>query len=185
MSNETVVREAFQKQALLLRSEFEHIEEIRTTTKPFYDQFNKRAEIHFTTPYGVCRVWWEAGCWVVTAPDGKFVYAMPKMLRKTLQDMTERLKEEAIMEVMQYQIERLRSEYGDLEEFVSWARPLYDYDLERAELRFDTPVGICRVWWEGVRWVIKIPGGGVKYASPGSLRENLSLVRKYLRQGIT
>lgn len=184
MANEAAIKEAIQAQALRLRNEFANLEEIRNSAKPHYDQFSRQAEIHFTTPYGVCRVWWEADHWVVKSPDGKFAYARAKELRKMLIEETQRMKDEAIMGIMELQTERLRSEYGDLEEFLSWARPIYDYEEERAELRFDTPVGTCRVWWENTRWVIKLPDGGLTYSPQGSLRENLSLTRKYLRQGI-
>jgi hypothetical protein len=184
MSDDAAVREALQQQALLLREEFPNLEELRSVAKPAYDKQKRRPEMRFDSPMGTCRVWWEGSYWVILSPDEKMVYAPRKKLRDTLGSEVNRLKEETILAKMELQIIRLRDEYGDLEEFLSWARPLYDYEEERPELRFDTPVGICRVWWEEIRWVIRLPDGTIRYSQRGSLREDLRTTRQFLRKGI-
>jgi hypothetical protein len=185
MSDDAAKRNALQQQAQRLKQEFANLEEIRNVARPSYDPFTQQAHILFDSPLGECRVWWENDHWSLRAPDNKLVYAPPRKLRETLALEMKRLKEEAIRNVMELQINRLRDEYGDLEEFMSWARPLYDHELERAELRFDSPVGVCRVWWDETnRWIVRLPDGTINYAQRGDLREKLSTVRKFLRKGI-
>jgi hypothetical protein len=184
MSDDAAIREALQQQALLLREEFPNLEELRSLAKPFFDKKRRRPEMIFDSPIGECRVWWEGTYWVILPPDKKMVYAPRKKLRETLAIEVKRLKEEAILAKMEDQIVRLRSEYGDLEEVLSWARPLYDYDHDRPELRFDTPVGICRVWWDAPRWCIRLPDGTISYVQREALREKLTVTRQFLRKGI-
>lgn len=185
MSNEQVARAAIQQQALRLKDEFADLEKMRSLIKPSYDQFSGRASMHLSTPAGVFVLWWVEGeqLWYVQLPNGDIKYALPRQLQESLQRFVQQLREEAVLDAMTDQARRLRDEYGDLDEIIDWAKPIYDYDDQRAELRFDTPVGVCRVWWGNNQWVIRIPDGAITHAPRGELRGFLSQVRQYLRKG--
>lgn len=184
MSSEAEIKQAMQQQALLLREEYSNLEELRDLVKPFYNQWQKRPELHVESKMGQCQVWWAGKYWTIVKPDGKSLYTPKHTLREILNQTLQQLKEDSIAEVMQTQVSRLRDEYGDLEEVLSWARPLYNHEDERPELRFDSPVGICSVWWETIRWAIRIPDGSITYCQPGKLRESLTHTRQFLRKGI-
>lgn len=184
MSDDAAMKEAMQKQALRLKEEFPNLEEIRSVVKPSYDRRTKRAFLQFETPYGTCLVGWDGQRWNVRLPNQEVEYVLPGTLRAALQKIVEKLRDEAILTVMEQQAAYLRGEFYDLEELFGWARPLYNYEEQRAEVRFDTSSGLCRFWREGQRWKIHMPDGTEMFVQPGELNERLSFVRKHLRRGI-
>ncbi|NJN66969.1 MAG: hypothetical protein HC884_09800 [Chloroflexaceae bacterium] len=183
MSESDAIRAAMQQQALRLREEFENLEEIRSWVNPAYNQAMQRAEIQFNSPLGVGRFWWGNNQWTIRLPDETDIHAFRGKLRSVLQQVWQDLRERKISQDMQEQALRLRDEYGDLEAVLGWSRPVYNHEAQQPEVRFDSPGGICRFWWEPNRWAIRLPDGGMSYAEPGNLRESLRLVRQLLRKG--
>lgn len=184
MSTEEAMREAMQQQALRLRKEFGDLEALRSWVKPVYNARAKRAEVHFDSPFGVCRFWWEGSFWKICQPEVEAVYAQAGSLQQAMRRVWGEIEERLIAREMQTQAARLRDEFGVMEEVVSWASPIYDREAKRPELRFDSPVGMCQVWWETTHWKVRLPDGSITPVQPGNLREKLANVRKFLRKGV-
>jgi hypothetical protein len=183
MSEEAFIREAMQRQATLLQREFPNLEELRSVIHPTFNKKQKRPEVWFKTPQGPLCVWWDGTQWNARFSDGLEVQIAAKRLLASLKEL-ERLREDTIAHRMEVQASRLRSEFGDLEELLGWARPVYNYEDQQPEVRFDTPIGICRFWWEKNRWIIRLPEGSNQYAPLGDLRAKVTQARQFLRKGI-
>jgi len=184
MSTDEAMRKAMQEQALRLQKEFDNLEALRSWVKPVYDARAKRAEVHFDSPFGVCRFWWDGSFWIIDQPEVDSIYAKAGGLQKAMRQVWGEIEERLISREMQTQAARLRDEFGAMEEIVSWATPIYDREAKRPELRFDSPVGVCRTWWEKTLWKVRLPDGSETPVQPGKLREKLINVRKFLRKGV-
>lgn len=188
MSDAQAKQAAIQQQALRLKDEFANLEQMRSILKPLYDEFSQRAAMQFATPVGNYVIRWDDGekLWNIHTPDGEAKFSAHKQLQSTLQQLVQQKREDLIRDEMLAQSLRLRDEYGDIEEVISWARPVYDQEEKRPELRFDTPLGICRVWWDDSyhRWNVRLPDGTITYAQRGELRGFLSHTRQFLRKGL-
>lgn len=178
-------KQAIHQQALRLRQEFPNLEEIRSWVTPRYDPTTGHAEIVFQGPEGSGHFRWseEGQVWNIVAPDGHVRYASAGQLRETLRALFQEMREQRVVRAMQQQVLYIRDEFGGIEEIESWARPVYNHEEQRAEVRFDTPMGVCRFWREAAQWNVQLPDGSITHAPIGKLREYITQVRQFLRKG--
>jgi hypothetical protein len=180
---------AMEEMAARLRKEYsDNLEELGAIAKPVYNQETKRVEVHFDTTGGIFVVWWddETDRWKIMppgdiVPEEDIVSAYSETLRFKLGQQVE----DTILATMQHQRLYLRNEFDEveMEALLSWAKTVYDYDLRRPEIRFDTPGGICRVWMEHNEWHIRLPDGTVTPTPRGLLRDALHHTRQLLNKG--
>ena len=166
-----------------LRTEYSNLEELRTA-RPIFNYGSQQAELHFETPLGDCVIWWEVDVWRIKPPEEPAVLAFPGKLREMVNSILERLAEDAILDALEKQRLFLRNEYHDLDEIFSWTSAVYDHENQRAEIRFDSPAGICRVWMDNNCWHILIPTSDLVRLDRGKLREYLVMLRQQLYQGM-
>ncbi len=169
--------------AARLRSEYSNLEELRTT-RPVFNYGSQRAELHFETALGDCVVWWEVDVWRIKPPEEPPILAFPGKLREMVSSVLERLAEDAILDALEKQRLFLRNEYHDLDEIFSWTSAIYEHESQRAEIQFDSPAGICRVWMHNNCWHILIPNSDLVRLDRGKLREYLVMLRQQLYKGM-